>query len=200
MFIPSGDIEQRSDGLFYMRQAIEGEKKSHKEKDIVERKVKVDDDAQLFGLMAESSSGWVEWSIADGPSSSGLSGSAGRTTIDFGQPKEEIEAGMRKVQEAFDAMTRLTLAVRRLTKDLLQNHPGDEGCLLLRDRGIRLCKGLVDPTDELEELLTKTVDVVDVNSIKSALRSSASKFVPLEAYYIELEAVYRAKMGKKPKM
>ena len=52
--------------------------------------------------------------------------------------------------------TRLTLACRTISLELIQHKKSEQGALMMRERGMKLCADLVEPTRIMEDLLVKT--------------------------------------------
>jgi hypothetical protein len=135
---------------------------------------------------------WKDWAEGKG-NGSASSGSAGSLSTQ----KDDAETVMKLLQEAFDATTRLTLAVRRVSIELSQK--AGESMASMRARGIALCKALVEPSEEMEMLLAKTVAEVNPATVRSVLHKATQHFTPLQQFYEELVAIYKVHFGKKPK-
>ena len=53
---------------------------------------------------------------------------------------------------------RVTLACRRISLELIQHKKSEPSALMMRERGLKLCADLVEPTRIMEDLLLKTSD------------------------------------------
>jgi len=105
-------------------------------------------------------------------------------------------------QEVFDATARLTLSVRRISLDLIK-HVGnsqDSVAARMRDRGVQVCKELVEPTEKMESLLARMASENSEDEVKAALKLSVNHFQPLKEFMGELEAMCKFLVGKKPKL
>ena len=65
---------------------------------------------------------------------------------------------------------------------------------------MQVCKELVEPTENMENLLARTTSENIEQEIQNALKLSATHFAPLERFYNELEAMYKYHIGKKPEV
>ena len=90
---------------------------------------------------------------------------------------------MLRAQEAYDAMSRMTLEGRSLCLEILKASKGSEGAKQLASQGLDLCRDLVQPTEELETILRKTKE--------DALRSVAPIFMRAMKLMDELKAMHR---------
>jgi len=146
----------------------------------------------LQGAMLTDMPDWKDWAEGKG-SGSASSGSDGCDSTQ----KEDVEKVMKLLQEAFDATTRLTLAVRRVSIELMQK--AGDSLATMRARGVALCKALVEPSEEMETLLAKTAAEVNPDTVRSVLLKTTKHFTPLQQFYDELVAIYKVHFGKKPK-
>ena len=114
--------------------------------------------------------------------------------------KMTTEKGMKNLQDAFDAVTRLTLQVKRTSLEISKKlGAGDASAMSLKERGTQLLKDLVAPSEMMGELLCKTCSEVFDIKVKNTLRSSAKAFMALEKFNMEIEHMYKFHFGKKPK-
>ena len=98
---------------------------------------------------------------------------------------------MTHLQDAFDAMTRLTLNTKRLAKDLIQSKKASAQTKEYSDRGIQLCRALVQPTMDIEELLMTESSMVSEEKAIKTLQASAQPFLALQKFEQELSVLHR---------
>jgi hypothetical protein len=182
------------DGLYYMRTSTFTRFQSQSEVEQVQREQSATNAGwiALQGAMTTDMLDWKDWAEGKG-NGSASSGSAGCLSTQ----KDDAETVMKLLQEAFDATTRLTLAVRRVSIELMQK--AGESMASMRARGVALCKALVEPSEEMEMLLAKTVAEVNPDTVRSVLHKTTQHFTPLQQFYEELVAIYKVHFGKKPK-
>ena len=58
---------------------------------------------------------------------------------------------MTKLQEAFDNVTRMTLAVKKAGQQFIQSHTKTEHTEAMIQKGVQLCKALVVPSELVEK-------------------------------------------------
>ena len=123
----------------------------------------------------------MEGGNSSAPSSNG--GAAGASSADA--------ATMRALQESFDATTRLTLATKRLGSTLFSQGAASETIQSMIEKGVKMCKELVDPIAEIEALLLTPPGNVQRAQAMQALKDAAIPFEKLEVFYEELETIVK---------
>ena len=90
---------------------------------------------------------WNKLALEGGSSSASSSagGAAGTSSADT--------ATMTALQESFDATTRLTLATKRLGRDLISQGAASETIQSMIEKGVAMCADLVEPINTIERLL-----------------------------------------------
>ena len=128
---------------------------------------------------------WCQLALEGGASSASSSngGAAGASSADA--------ATMRALQESFDATTRLTLATKRLGRDLISQGAASETVQTMIEKGVKMCKELVDPIAEIEALLLTPPGNVQRAQAMQALKDAAIPFEKLEVFYEELETIVK---------
>ena len=200
--IARGDIVP-ADGMYLMREVSISREKIEKKSELlrVVQALKTGDDlkSRIHELSADSA-GWIEF--VENPAiwiKDGESGSASSSVM-AGAEVKLVEVAMERLQEAFDTTTRLTLAVKSVSIELVKAVGMNDGAAAaMRDRGIALCKDLIAPTELMEGLLVQAIHQINISEVKDALRVGAQKCMQLERFYHELEALLKHHTGKRPK-
>ena len=99
------------------------------------------------------------------------------------------------LQQAFDSVSRITLAIRKMSSELLSQGFGtvaeDAG-----RRGIEILKSLVKPSQTLESLMVKDRRSVLKSQVKAALTDLAGPYRDVLTMYEQILRVYAVNGGK----
>ena len=87
---------------------------------------------------------------------------------------------MGALQDSFDAVTRLTLSVKKKGQELLHKGALSQTLGHMVNEGVKLCKDLCDPIGRIEELLMTPASNIDHNEAMSALKGAAVPFQKLQ--------------------
>ena len=128
---------------------------------------------------------WFQLALEGVASSASSSdgGAAGASSADA--------ATMRALQESFDATTRLTLATKRLGRDLISQGAASETIQSMIEKGVAMCAELVEPINTIERLLLTPPANVQRAQAMQALKDAAIPFEKLEVFYEELETLVK---------
>jgi hypothetical protein len=99
---------------------------------------------------------------------------------------------MAALQDSFDAVTRMTLSVKKKGQDLLHKGALSQTLGHMVNEGVKLCKDLCDPIARIEELLMTPQSRIDHNEAMSALKGAAVPFEKLRDFFGELETLEKA--------
>ena len=103
---------------------------------------------------------------------------------------------MNKLQESFDATTRLQMECRRMAISIVNCGLVDKDIArMMADKAKTLSKELAEPGGRVEELLVTDRCLIAMDEAKKALRESAIPFQALQQFHIEL--VSMAKQASK---
>lgn len=104
---------------------------------------------------------------------------------------------MRALQDSFDAVTRLTLDVKKRGQMLMSKGSLSGTFSSLVSQGIQLCKDLVEPIAVIEDLLMQPMTTIDQAAAMTALKNAATPFEKLSVFKDELDALEKAHDKKK---
>ena len=103
---------------------------------------------------------------------------------------------MTKLQNSFDAVTRLTLAAKRLGQDIAKT-TDSETIQSLLTKGASLCKELVPHTRLTEKLLTTPKGDIFKNAIVNTLFAMEKPYKNLMMFYNDLVGLHKVYVGSK---
>ena len=86
--------------------------------------------------------------------------------------------------------------VKRCGQDLMQETEITESGMQMVQKGVALCKSLVQPTEQIEFLLVKQRTSVTWVEIVEALQAAATPFMNLEKFFAELMALHKVYVKK----
>ena len=106
---------------------------------------------------------------------------------------------MVRVQEAFDATTRLTHTIKKTGQEIMAVADVTEQGMTMVFQGRELIKTMSEPTEQIENILTMNRSRVTVKLAVDALQAACIPFTNLEKFLKELQALHKIYAPKKEK-
>ena len=99
------------------------------------------------------------------------------------------EQDREQLQDAFDSVTRITLAIKKIAVSINQNANGDAAREMAK-RGLNILKDLADPSQCIENLMIQDKGAVTKQDVCDALASARTPYKATLDYYKELCTIY----------
>ena len=113
---------------------------------------------------------------------------------------EPSDEQMQALQESFDAITRMTLAIKKMATEIMGSCGADgfesESAKHMARRGLQLLKDLVPPSEIIEDfLVTDRCDLL-AKSVQGALEKARGPYKRIMDFYDDLLTIYQKRGGK----
>ena len=122
-------------------------------------------------------------------------GSTMRQSIDLTSTRA-TDHQMRLLQESFDSVTRMTMAINKMATEIMGNLSdkalGGGNAKEMARRGLQMLKDLVEPTQKIEELLVTERDEIDGDDVENVLETARPPYKAVLDYYADLRTIYQA--------
>ena len=187
------DIWEEDDGLWYEKKVVKTRKLEAVDKKETSKQNNVADSATMLALEAEMSVDMFAWTRVDQKQIARGSSSSKGMDADDDPANDDL---LLRLQESFDAITRLTQIIKKHAQEIMQVATVTEAGMSMVRKGKELLKGLSDPTEEIENLLTSPRPSVTVKKAIDALQKAATPFLELEKFSKELEAIHKVYVPK----
>jgi hypothetical protein len=194
--VERGDFWRDQDGLFYRRSNKRRRTQTFSEEKDLSNVSLVDGPDTYLSLAADLKSEALSWTHLGASHTCPTLGSSSSSSSSSQSSKSVDPNVMRALQDSFDAVTRLTLAVKRTGQELMSAAAITATGEHMVAEGIKLCKGLVAPTQTLEDLLLKPKERISHMDAMNALQAAAKPFEQLEAFNKELIALHKMYVKK----
>ncbi len=129
----------------------------------------------------------IAWTLVDKPGSAASSNS---------QPVMADDNDLLLVQESFDSVTRITLAIRKMRSELLSNASAGPTVRGMAKRGIDILRGLTEPSQKVAMLLIADRQNLTHDEVMTTLKCTASSYKRVLEFDQELAATYKRFGGK----
>jgi hypothetical protein len=179
--VESGEVYEEDDGKFYYsehrRSSVEtrgDSTKAEKKSDIDAKKL----NSVFMELIRDKPDPKEKWIV--------MAGKKPSKSIDNAASDND----MAVLQESFDAVTRVTCAIRKVAMELIKTGASSTSSELAA-KGVKLCKMIIPSQNTVEELLYKDKSEVLGGEVREALQAAAGPYKELITYYNELVAVHR---------
>ena len=180
------------EGLWYVKMKVEKTTDTVRDTKKFAKKASVHEDAYtdvIQGVLEDMKNepAWLD--VAKTASSS--------KAIVVSEPSDEQ---MQALQESFDAITRMTLAIKKMATEIMGSCGKDgldsESAKNMARRGLQLLKDLVPPSETIEEfLVTDRCDLL-AKSVQGALEKARGPYKRIMDFYDDLLTIYQKRGGK----
>ena len=199
----AGEVKlNATDGLWYFRWSVRSKTVDNKEHVTATSRLDVSDPKIWVQLMDQFSSdlkavehddggSWFNMQHAKGIASAGSAVDALTNSAEADLAPND--ADMRLLQEVFDAMTKITLAIKRMAQELLTWRSSDSA---IAREGLSRLKELVDPTLSVETLLVTPRADMTKGVVSQACDGAKEPYRKILDFYKQLVAIYELQVQK----
>ena len=156
----------------------------------------VDFNDVVAGVLSDMEGG-AEWLVA----SCSITGSSSKQKPDAQAPPSDSQ--MRMLQESFDAVTRMTMAIKKMATEIMGSLGSagfeSESAKSIARRGLQLLKELVAPSQLIEELLVTDRCDLTAKRVEAALEQARVPYKRVVDFYSDLATIYAKRGGKMSK-
>jgi len=183
--IDEGDIWQGEDGLWYEKTATKRRKVESVEKKDVSYDTEPKSLKDAMAIERSMSSQCADWF--------NMTEDAVRKLVDKSEQSDDGLASdelMSRVQEAYDATTRLINNIKRTAQEIMAVTTVTEQGMAMVNQGKALIRDLSGPSEEIENVLTSNRTTIKWKKVVKVLQDASLPFDKLEKLFTELKALH----------
>jgi len=186
--LDSGDVWAEEDGLMYEKTKTRSSKTQEIHKKGLDLSGEIKNKDGVLGIELGMRTQAMEWHKMDFLAKKAGSGTGSSSSSAPELANNDI---MSRLQESFDATTRLRMSIKSTAQEISAVAQVTPQGMVMVQRGMQLCKELQGPTETIENMLCESRASITWTRAVEALQVAAKRFVELEKFHDELQALHK---------